>query len=72
MTIERAEIIARAVKLRTEIEQTFADAAHWNRVHVPWKGKPIDPDPGGELRRCADGIDRMLAHEAELAQKGLL
>lgn len=60
---ERAAIIARARKLRAEIAQTFADAEHWNRVHVPWKGKPIDPDPDGQLQRIAEGIDRMLAHE---------
>ena len=60
---ERAAIIARARKLRAEIAQTFADAEHWNRVHVPWKGKPIDPDPDGQLGRILASIDRMLAAE---------
>lgn len=60
----RAAIVARARKLRGEIAQTFADAEHWNRVNVPWKGPAIDPDPDGQLKRIADGIDRMLATEA--------
>lgn len=60
----RASIVARASKLRQEIAQQFADAEHWNRVNVPWKGEPIDPDPDGRLRRIANGIDRMLAGEA--------
>ena len=63
--LERSSIIARAVAMRAEIQQLFDDAAHWNRVHAPWKGKPIDPDPDGQLRRIADGIDRMLAREAK-------
>ena len=60
---ERAAIIGRARKLRADIAQAFADAEHWNRMHVPWKGSPIDPDPGGQLQRIADGLDRMLANE---------
>ena len=63
MSNERAEIIGRARKLRAEIAQTFADAEHWNSRHVPWKGKPIDPDPDGQLKRIADGLDRMLEVE---------
>lgn len=59
----RAAIVARARKLRGEIAQTFADAEHWNRVNVPWKGPAIDPDPDGQLKRIVDGIDRMLAME---------
>jgi hypothetical protein len=57
----RAAIVEKARKLRAEIAQTFADAEHWNRVNVPWKGPAIDPDPDGQLKRIADGIDRMLA-----------
>lgn len=60
---ERADLIARAVKQRAKIQQIFDDAAHWNRRNVPWKGKPIDPDPDGQLKRIADGIDRMIARE---------
>jgi hypothetical protein len=60
---ERTAIIARARAMRAEIQQLFDDAAHWNSVHTPWKGEPIDPDPGRQLRRIAEGIDRMLAKE---------
>lgn len=59
----RAVIVARARKLRGEIAQMFADAEHWNRVNVLWKGPAIDPDPDGQIKRIADGIDRMLAKE---------
>lgn len=59
----RAAIVARARELRGRIAQTFADAEHWNRVNVPWKGPAIDPDPDGQLKRIADSLDRMLAKE---------
>lgn len=62
-TDTRDAIVARARKLRDEIAQTFADAEHWNRVNVPWKGPAIDPDPDGRLKRIADSIDRMLSAE---------
>ena len=57
----RDSIILRARKLRAGIAQIFADAEHWNRVNVPWKGQAIDPDPDGQLKRIASGLDRMLA-----------
>ena len=60
---ERAEIIERYKNLREKIRQTFLDVEHWNRVHTPWKGAPIDPDPDGQLRRIAERIDRMLSRE---------
>jgi hypothetical protein len=60
----RASIIARARKLRAEIEQAYADAAYWNSINCPHKGPPIDPDPDGKLRRIAEGIDKMLARES--------
>jgi hypothetical protein len=59
----RAAIIDRARTMRTEIAQIFADAERWNRVNVPWKGGPIDPDPDGKLKRLAEGLDKMLAAE---------
>ena len=65
---KRADIISRARKLRAEIAQTFADAAHWNSINVPHKGPAIDPDPDGELRRIADGLDKMLAGEKKLTR----
>lgn len=64
----QAALIARAKKMRAGIQQIFDDAAHWNSVHTPWKGAPIDPDPDGELRRIADGIDRMLAADGAPTQ----
>jgi hypothetical protein len=57
---KQSEIMDRARKLRADIAQTFADAAHWNSINVPHKGPPIDPDPDGKLKRIAAGIDRML------------
>ncbi len=63
MNSERAALIARAVAQRAEIQQFFDDVARWNQRNVPWKGKPIDPDPDGQLQRLADSIDRMLANE---------
>lgn len=63
---KRADIMARARKLRAEIAQTFAEAAHWNSINVPHKGQAIDPDPDGELRRIADIIDKMLETQAKL------
>jgi hypothetical protein len=59
----REAIIRRARDMREKIEQIFADAEHWNRVNVPWKGLPINPDLDGQLRRIADSIDKMLANE---------
>lgn len=59
----RAALVARARTLRREIAQIFADAEHWNRVNVPWKGSAINPDPDGQLARLAGELDRMLAIE---------
>ena len=59
----REAIIQRARDMQANIEQIFSDAEHWNRVNVPWKGLPINPDADGKLRRIADGIDKMLANE---------
>lgn len=56
-------IAARAREIRLSILQIFADAEHWNRFNVPWKGPAIDPDPNGQLKRMVDVIDRMLAAE---------
>lgn len=67
----RAELVGRAKILRGSIQQLFDDAAHWNRVHVPWKGAPIDPDPDGKLASIAAGIDRMLEKESARGVKTL-
>ena len=62
----RAAIVARALDIRAGIAQIFADAERWNSLNVPWKGPAINPDPDGQLKRIADGIDRMLAAEKKL------
>lgn len=65
-TKTRAEIIADAVKLRSEIRQIFADAAHWNEsVRKPHEER-INPDPGGRLTRIAAALDKMLEREEAL------
>jgi hypothetical protein len=61
---DRTAIINRARVLLADIEQTFADAEHWNRVH-PYS-MPIDPDPDGQLARIKAGLVRMLQAEARL------
>ena len=71
-TDSRAAIVDKARNIREGIAQIFADAEHWNRVNVPWKGLAIDPDPDGQLRSIADGIDRMLAAESTSLTPGPL
>lgn len=61
MSDQRADLIARARALRSEIKQIFADAEHWNRMHT--RQVPIDPDPDGELRRILNGLERTLSGE---------
>ena len=56
-------IIARAKRLKAEIEQIFTDAAWWNDNGRHPHEDQIDPDPDGLLRRLVDGIDRMLADD---------
>lgn len=65
--IERDRIIRRAKRLRADIEQIFTDCASWNDYSTARKNgaEAINCDPGGELRRLADGLDRMLAEEAK-------
>ena len=58
-----ADLIARARKIRADIAQLFAEAGHWNRVNVPWKGPAINPDPDGQLKRLAVGLDQLLVVE---------
>lgn len=57
----REKLIARARKMKAEIEQMYADAAHWNRMHP--NVTPIDPDPDGKLAGIKHGIEAMLAEE---------
>lgn len=61
----RRRLLDRAIKLRCQIEQIFLDCAYWNdNVRKDEEGR-IDCDPDGQLRRIADGLDTMLAHEAQ-------
>ena len=61
----REQLVATAGQLRREIARLFADAKAWND-YARARGVPlIDPDPDGALRRMADGLDRMLAAEAQ-------
>lgn len=63
MNAERRRLIARAVRLRAEIQQTFTDAASWNdNVRKPDE-EPINPDPFGEMRRLLAAIDTMLEND---------
>lgn len=59
----RAELIDRARRIRSDIEQVFIDVEYWNRIHP--EHDPIDPDPDGQLGRWAKAIDEMLAREGE-------
>ena len=60
---QRAGIIARARRLRVEIEQNFTDGASWNENARKPGEAPIDPDPHGEMRRLANALDEMLAND---------
>lgn len=63
---QRLLLVARARKLRADIEQIFTDAASWNDNSRARKNgaAPINPDPDGSLRRMAEGLDKTLAAEA--------
>lgn len=59
----RQQIITEVDRLRQEIAQLFTAAHHWNEhVRKPNEAR-IDPDPDGQLRKIAQGIDAMLATE---------
>ena len=62
----RAQMLDHARSLRAEIDQIFTDAAVWNDFSDARRVgyAPINPDPDGQLRRIADGIDRILANDA--------
>lgn len=47
-------LLARAQRIRKDINQIFLDAEHWNRLHPD--ETPIDPDPDGELRQALAGL----------------
>ena len=61
--VARQQIINRALKLRVAIQQIFTDCASWNDNARKASEEPIDPDPDGQLRRIADGLDASLTAE---------
>jgi len=63
--VERQAFVQRMRELRMDIEQIFIDAASWNENSTARKNgaEAINPDPDGELRRMADGLDRSIARE---------
>lgn len=63
LAAERRSLVERTRKLRQEIEQIFIDTAYWNENVRPEGVEPIDPDPDGQLKRAAQGLDRTLAVE---------
>lgn len=60
----RRRMLARAMRIRVEIEQIFTDCASWNDNARKPEDEPINCDEDGTLRRMADGLDRMLESEA--------
>lgn len=63
----RDRMLARGMRLRLEIEQIFIDCAAWNdNSEARQEGaEPIDPDPDGQMRRIADGLDKHHAQESQ-------
>lgn len=63
MSIEhtRESLVARAKYLKSEIEQIFLDAEHWNNAVRKPHEELIDPDPQGELKQLLNGLNVMLA-----------
>jgi len=52
-------IIRDAERSIKNVDQMFADVAHWNRLHP--EEEPIDPDPDGEMaavKRYAEAMIR--------------
>jgi hypothetical protein len=50
-----------------EIEQIFIDCASWNDNSKARKAgaEAINPDPDGQMRRVADGLDKFIAAEEQ-------
>lgn len=57
----RPAIVGRAIYIKSQIEQIFRDAEHWNATH-PNK-QPINADADGKLQAVLDGIKHMLVAE---------
>lgn len=70
VNVERMRLLARSLTLRADIQQHFDDVTHWNDHGRSPDEAAIDPDPDGQLRRMADGLDRMLTAEGLSPSKG--
>lgn len=61
--VRHADVVTRAIRLRSEMRQIFTDVAHWNEhVREPHEA-PIDPDPDGELTELIAAIDKLLERQ---------
>ena len=60
---ERLALVNRARALRLELDQHFADLAHWNDTIRRPDEAPLHPDPDGHLRLMARTLDRWLQQE---------
>jgi hypothetical protein len=60
---QRRALLARARRIRADVQAIFDDAAYWNEHVRPPGEAPIDPDPEGDMRLILDGIDRMLTND---------
>lgn len=62
---QRARLVESVRSARQDIAQIFIDCEHWNaHVRKPDE-RPIDPDPGGDLKTLADFYDRMLKNDVQ-------
>ena len=64
-----ASIIKDAERSIENVDELFADTAHWNRLHP--EEEPIDPDPDGEMaavRRYAEAMIRECRRPRKIGQ----
>lgn len=59
----RNEIIANMKRLRRNVQIDLNTAAYWNEHVRKADEEPIDPDPGGDMRRLLECIDTVLAND---------
>lgn len=65
----RKQMIRDARRIRGEIAQIFADAAHWNTCMRKPDEPPLDPDRDGLLARIAKDLDAFLKREKALEKE---
>lgn len=70
LVLNRHGIVAKARALRDEIHQIFVDTESWNDNARQPDEDPIDPDPDGELSRILQGLNRGIAREDALLERG--